>query len=295
MLAFPNEAEVSRRLVAWGEAHPIDPRAHPHQLPSESRRHRRSAVRLRPDRRRHRLAAFTPNAPGCRRTAGRSLDGVTDTSSTGRRRPSSGSSMPTASRSTTPSGRTLCSSASRKPKGCQRISTSATACSSTRTGGLGMGSTDLRAHIPAPPTERSIARSSRSSGGTRHTSPRPSGAARSSSPSSHSTTTRSSSRYAASSNGGSSSTTTGRCDRVHTDAASKDGSPPTSPLSSRARTSGRRSRRTGTPSSARRRSSAELPGEVGDALGYAYPLDVDEAVTAHLESIRQLPSRHGGQ
>ncbi len=26
--------------------------------------------------------------------------------------------------------------------------------------------------------------------------------------------------------------------------------------------------------------------EVGDALGYAYPLDVDEAVTAHLEAVR---------
>ena len=38
-----------------------------------------------------------------------------------------------------------------------------------------------------------------------------------------------------------------------------------------------------------------VAGEVGDALGYAYPLDVDEAVTAHLEKIRQLPSRHRGQ
>ena len=29
--------------------------------------------------------------------------------------------------------------------------------------------------------------------------------------------------------------------------------------------------------------------EVGEALGYAYPLDVDEAVTAHIEAVRQLP------
>jgi aminoglycoside 6-adenylyltransferase len=28
--------------------------------------------------------------------------------------------------------------------------------------------------------------------------------------------------------------------------------------------------------------------EVGDALGYAYPLDVDEAVSAQLEAVRQL-------
>ncbi|MBA3332793.1 MAG: aminoglycoside 6-adenylyltransferase [Actinobacteria bacterium] len=35
--------------------------------------------------------------------------------------------------------------------------------------------------------------------------------------------------------------------------------------------------------------------EVGDALGYAYPLDVDEAVSDYLEKVRQLPSGHGGQ
>ena len=35
--------------------------------------------------------------------------------------------------------------------------------------------------------------------------------------------------------------------------------------------------------------------EVGDALGYAYPLEVDKAVTAHLEGVRRLPSRPEGQ
>jgi len=35
--------------------------------------------------------------------------------------------------------------------------------------------------------------------------------------------------------------------------------------------------------------------EVGDALGYAYPQEVDDGVSAYLESIRQLPSRPAGQ
>lgn len=35
--------------------------------------------------------------------------------------------------------------------------------------------------------------------------------------------------------------------------------------------------------------------EVGDALGYAYPEDVDEGVSAYLEGIRQLGSRPRGQ
>ena len=30
--------------------------------------------------------------------------------------------------------------------------------------------------------------------------------------------------------------------------------------------------------------------EVGDAFGYTYPLEVDEAVTAQLEAVRQLAS-----
>ena len=35
--------------------------------------------------------------------------------------------------------------------------------------------------------------------------------------------------------------------------------------------------------------------EVGDALGYAYPENVDEGVSAHLEGVRQLGSRPGRQ
>ena len=35
--------------------------------------------------------------------------------------------------------------------------------------------------------------------------------------------------------------------------------------------------------------------EVGDALGYAYPEDVDEGVSAHLEGVRRLGSRPAGQ
>lgn len=35
--------------------------------------------------------------------------------------------------------------------------------------------------------------------------------------------------------------------------------------------------------------------EIGDKLGYPYPHDVDEAVTAHLEGVRRLPSRRRGQ
>jgi aminoglycoside 6-adenylyltransferase len=31
--------------------------------------------------------------------------------------------------------------------------------------------------------------------------------------------------------------------------------------------------------------------EVGDALGYAYPQQVDDAVTAHLAAVRKLPRR----
>jgi aminoglycoside 6-adenylyltransferase len=32
----------------------------------------------------------------------------------------------------------------------------------------------------------------------------------------------------------------------------------------------------------------QVATEVGDALSYAYPLEVDDAVTAHLEAVRQL-------
>ena len=71
----------------------------------------------------------------------------------------------------------------------RRTSTSATACSSTRTGELRAGQHRPTERTSRPPRrKRSIAPSSRSSGGTPHTSPRPSGAARSSSPSSRSTT-----------------------------------------------------------------------------------------------------------
>jgi len=35
--------------------------------------------------------------------------------------------------------------------------------------------------------------------------------------------------------------------------------------------------------------------EVGDALGYAYPREADEGVSAYLEGVRQLPSRPAGQ
>lgn len=35
--------------------------------------------------------------------------------------------------------------------------------------------------------------------------------------------------------------------------------------------------------------------EVGDALGYAYPQEVDEGVSAYLEGVRRLPSRPTGQ
>ena len=35
--------------------------------------------------------------------------------------------------------------------------------------------------------------------------------------------------------------------------------------------------------------------EVGDALGYAYPKDVDEGVSAHLDDVRRLRSRPAGQ
>ena len=35
--------------------------------------------------------------------------------------------------------------------------------------------------------------------------------------------------------------------------------------------------------------------EVGDALGHAYPLEVDKAVTAYIEGVRRLPSRPEGQ
>ena len=151
-----------------GRSGSCDPRARPHELPRKSGRDRRPAVRLRPDRRRHRPVRLRSRTPtGCPPTASPSRGGATTTRCTARGRPFSASSTPTASRSTTRSGPTPCSNPSRRPKRSRRTSTSATACSSTRTGELRAGR-----HRPTEPTsrprrrKRSIARSSRSSGGT---------------------------------------------------------------------------------------------------------------------------------
>ena len=294
MLSLPEEVDVPRDSSP-GSGRPRDPCVGPTTRVAGGRLSRRP-VRLRPDSRRGRPRGV----PRRRRLVNGSVDrwcaGVTSTSSTDRRRPSAESSTPTASRSTTPSGRPPSSSAWRRRRRCQRISTSATGCSSTRTERLPPGR--RRPTVPTSPRSRrrrSTEPSSRSSGGTRPTSPRLSGAARWSSRSSCSTTTPSMSRF----------DTARVADRARPRWSLRPGAYGRGLKRVLPTTSGRSSTDVrGTdiednwnaPSERPRSSRESRPRS--DALGHAYPLDADEAVTAHLEAVRlgpgPAPSTAGG-